>query len=244
MESDNAIELRDVSITFNLSKEKVDNLKEYVLKLVRGQLLFQEYHALSNISFEVKKGEVFGLVGLNGAGKSTLLKIIAGVLKPTKGSVNINGSLAPLIELGAGFNPNLTGRENIYLNGAVLGYSNQFMKDRFERILDFSELHEFIDVPLKNYSSGMLARLGFSIATIIEPEILLVDEVLSVGDFKFKAKCEAHIQSMISKGSTVLFVSHSTSDVKNICDRALLLDKGKVVMIDDTSTVLAEYEQR
>jgi len=244
MESDIAIEVSNVSMTFNLSKERVDSLKEYVLKLIKGQLLYQEFSALSNVSFQVRKREVLALVGLNGAGKSTLLKIIAGVLKPTSGHVKINGTVAPLIELGAGFNPNLTGRENIFLNGAVLGYSNQFMKEKFEEILEFSELHEFIDVPLKNYSSGMLARLGFSIATIVEPEILLVDESLSVGDYKFKKKSEARIQSMIKNGATVLFVSHSTNDIRKICNRALLLDRGELVMIDDVETVLNEYEKR
>jgi ABC-type polysaccharide/polyol phosphate transport system, ATPase component len=244
MESDIAIEVSNVSMTFNLSKERVDNLKEYVLKVIKGQLRYQEFSALSNVSFQVRKREVFALVGLNGAGKSTLLKIIAGVLKPTSGHVKINGTIAPLIELGAGFNPNLTGRENIFLNGAVLGYSKQFMKEKYEEILDFSELHEFIDVPLKNYSSGMLARLGFSIATVVEPEILLVDESLSVGDYRFKQKCEARIQSMIKNGATVLFVSHSTNDIRKICNRALLLEKGKIVMIDDVETVLREYQNR
>ncbi|CAG5088730.1 O-antigen ABC transporter, ATP-binding protein RfbB [Thermobacillus xylanilyticus] len=244
MDSDIAIEVCNVSMTFNLSKERVDSLKEYVLKMIKGELLYQEFTALSNVSFQVRKKEVLALVGLNGAGKSTLLKIIAGVLKPTKGHVKINGTVAPLIELGAGFNPNLTGRENIFLNGAVLGYSNQFMKEKFEEIVDFSGLHEFIDVPLKNYSSGMLARLGFSIATVVEPEILLVDEALSVGDYRFMQKCEARIQSMIKNGATVLFVSHSTSDIRKICNRALLLERGKVVMIDDVETVLKEYQKR
>lgn len=181
-----AIEVKDVSMTFNMSQEKVDNLKEHILKLIKGQLFYQEFNALKNISFEIKKGEVFGLVGLNGAGKSTLLKVIAGVLKPTSGTVVVNGTIAPLIELSAGFNLDLTGRENIFLNGAVFGHSNKFMSECFDRIVDFSELHEFIDVPLKNYSSGMLARLAFSIATIVDPDILIVDEVLSVGDFKFQ----------------------------------------------------------
>jgi ABC-2 type transport system ATP-binding protein len=241
-ESDIAIDINNVSMIFNLSQEKVDNLKEYILKLIKGQLLFQEFRALTNITFQVRKGEVFGLVGLNGAGKSTLLKIIAGVMKPTSGTVNIQGNMAPLIELGAGFNPSLTGRENIFLNGAILGHSKQFMSDLIQEIIEFSELHEFIDVPLKNYSSGMLSRLGFAIATAVDPDILIVDEVLSVGDHRFKEKSKAHIMSLINKGTTVLFVSHSASEVMDLCDRALLLEKGKVVMIDNTAKVMAKYE--
>jgi ABC-2 type transport system ATP-binding protein len=242
MNPNNAIEVQNVSMTFNLSQEKIDNLKEYMVKFIKGQLLYQEFQALTDISFNIKKGEVFGLVGLNGAGKSTLLKIIAGVLKPTKGKVTVNGSMAPLIELGAGFNMELTGRENIFLNGAVLGHSKKFMKECFDHIVEFSELNNFIDVPLKNYSTGMLSRLAFSIATVVEPDILIVDEVLSVGDFKFQEKCESHIMTLIERGTTVLFVSHSFNQVEKLCDRALLLENGKVTLLGDVTEVLAQYE--
>ncbi|MBU9706512.1 ABC transporter ATP-binding protein [Paenibacillus sp. AK121] len=242
MGSELAIEVKDVSMTFNMSEERIDNLKEHILKLIKGQLFYQEFNALKNISFNIKKGEVFGLVGLNGAGKSTLLKIIAGVLKPTSGTVAVNGTIAPLIELSAGFNLDLTGRENIYLNGAVFGHSNKFMSECFDRIVNFSELHEFIDVPLKNYSSGMLARLAFSIATIVDPDILIVDEVLSVGDFRFQEKCEAYISSLINKGTTVLFVSHSMEQVEKLCQRALLLNKGELVLVDEISKVVETYK--
>lgn len=228
---------------FNLSSEKIDNLKEYFVKLLKGRLFFEEFMALQNVSFKVKKGEIFGLVGLNGSGKSTMLKIIAGVLKPTKGKVKVVGSMAPLIELSAGFNINLTGRENIFLNGSILGYPKQFMKEKFDEIVDFSELHNFIDVPIKNYSSGMLARLGFSIATLIKPEILIVDEVLSVGDFKFKEKCENRIKELINEGTTVLFVSHSAKQIEELCHRAVWLDKGKVRMLGDTKEVMAAYRK-
>ncbi|MFB5674654.1 ABC transporter ATP-binding protein [Paenibacillus terreus] len=242
--SDNyVIEVDNVSMMFNLSTEKIDNFKEYFVKLIKGKLFFEEFMALQNVSFNVKKGEIFGLVGLNGSGKSTMLKIIAGVLKPTKGRVQVTGTMAPLIELSAGFNINLTGRENIFLNGSVLGYSNQFMKEKFDEIVDFAELHSFIDVPIKNYSSGMLARLGFSIATLIKPEILIVDEVLSVGDFKFKEKCEKRIKDLISEGTTVLFVSHSAKQVEELCHRVVWLDKGEVKMLGETKEVMAAYRQ-
>mgnify|MGYP000091069917 CR=1 FL=1 len=241
MESEYILEVNNISMMFNLSTEKVDNLKEYIIKLIKGKLFFHEFYALDNVSFKVKKGEVFGLVGLNGAGKSTLLKIIAGVLKPTKGEVIVRGSMAPLIELGAGFNLQLSARENIFLNGAVLGYSNQFMRERFNDIVDFSELHEFIDVPIKNYSSGMISRLAFSIATLVNPDILIVDEVLSVGDYKFRAKCENRIKELLMNGTTVLLVSHSSQQIEKLCDRVLWLEKGKVKMIGDTKEVLRQY---
>jgi ABC-2 type transport system ATP-binding protein len=235
------IEVDHVHMRFNLSKEKVDNLKEYFVKLVKRQLLFQEFYALQDVSFAVKKGEVFGLVGFNGAGKSTLLKLIAGVLKPTIGKVRVNGSVAPLIELGAGFDMNMTGRENIFLNGAILGYPREFMNKKFDEILNFSELDNFIDVPLKNYSSGMIARLGFSIATIVDPDILIVDEVLSVGDIKFQQKCHTKIQEMLNNNTTVLFVSHSLGQVQSLCNRVLWLDKGKVKMVGETKQVCGQY---
>lgn len=237
MKNDIMVSVEDVSMRFNLGQEKIDNLKEYVIKFFKKQLLFKEFWALNDISLEVKKGEVFGIVGYNGSGKSTLLKIIAGVMKPTKGKVKVSGTMAPLIELGAGFDQNLTGRENVYLNGAILGYTKKKLDDAFDEILEFSELGDFIDVPVKNYSSGMVARLAFSIATIVEPEILIVDEVLSVGDYKFQAKCQDKIKKVIEKGTTVLFVSHSIKQVEELCDRVAWIDKGHLKMIGDSETV-------
>lgn len=228
MEKDTMISVDNVSMKFNLGQEKIDSLKEYTIKFLKRQLLYREFWALNNISLEIKKGEVFGIVGYNGSGKSTLLKIIAGVMKPTQGKVKVGGSMAPLIELGAGFDPNLTGRENVYLNGAILGYSRQKLESSFDEILEFSELGSFIDVPIKNYSSGMVARLAFSIATIVEPEILIVDEVLSVGDYKFQQKCQDKLRNMITRGVTVLFVSHSIKQVEDLCDRVAWIDKGQL----------------
>ncbi|MEJ3718845.1 ABC transporter ATP-binding protein [Paenibacillus polymyxa] len=235
------IEVENVSMLFNLSSEKIDNFKEYFVKLLKRQLFYNEFIALKDVSFRVEKGDILGLVGLNGAGKSTLLKIIAGVLKPTTGSVSVKGSMAPLIELGAGFNLDLSAEENIYLNGAVLGYSRDFMKQKYSEIVDFSELHEFMNVPIKNYSSGMIARLAFSIATIIEPDILIVDEVLAVGDYKFQEKCKIKINSLLSKGTTVLFVSHSSAQVKEICNKAIWIEKGKIVMVGTADEVVDRY---
>ena len=237
---DKAVEVKNVSISFNLGKEKILSLKEYIIKLVKKELFFEEFKALDDISFDIKKGEVFGIVGLNGAGKSTLLKIIAGVMKPDKGTVKTFGSIAPLIELGAGFDMELTAYENIFLNGAVLGYSKQFMKSKLNEIIDFSELYDFIDVPIKNFSSGMVARLGFSIATIVEPNILIVDEILSVGDFKFQEKCNERINNMMENGTTIIIVSHSIEQIEEICDRALLMEHGKIIKLGDAKTV-CEY---
>lgn len=237
---DKAVEVKNVSISFNLGKEKILSLKEYIIKLVKKELFFEEFKALDDISFDIKKGEVFGIVGLNGAGKSTLLKIIAGVMKPDKGTVKTFGSIAPLIELGAGFDMELTAYENIFLNGSVLGYSKQFMKSKLNEIIDFSELYDFIDVPIKNFSSGMVARLGFSIATIVEPNILIVDEILSVGDFKFQEKCNERINKMMENGTTIIIVSHSIEQIEEICDRALLIEHGKIIKLGDAKTV-CEY---
>ena len=237
MKSDIMVSVDKVSMRFNLGQEKIDSLKEYVIKLVKKQLLYKEFWALNDISLEVKRGEVFGIVGYNGSGKSTLLKIIAGVMKPTKGNVKVNGTMAPLIELGAGFDNNLTGRENVYLNGAILGYPKQRLEEAFQEILEFSELGDFIDVPVKNYSSGMVARLAFSIATIVEPQILIVDEVLSVGDYKFQEKCQNKIRKVIEQGTTVLFVSHSIQQVEDLCDRVAWIDKGHLKMVGDSETV-------
>lgn len=224
------IEVENLSIRYNKSSERVDNIKEYIIRRLKGQMKFEEFWALNDVSFSIGKGETVGIIGLNGSGKSTLLKVIAGVLKPAKGNVSVYGSVAPLIELGAGFDPDLSARENIYLNGAVLGYNRKRMEELFEEIVEFSELRDFLDVPVKNFSSGMQARLGFSIATSIIPDILIVDEVLGVGDYKFQEKCHNRMQEIISSGATVLFVSHSINQVKEICKRAIWVDGGKIVM--------------
>lgn len=237
------IDLSDISMTYRLYQEKVDSIKEYFIRMVKQELQYKEHKALSNISFQVKKGEIMGVIGLNGAGKSTLLKIVAGILKPTSGRIAVRGSMAPLIELGAGFDEHLTGRENIYLNGSLLGHSNKFMREKEKDIIEFSELNEFIDVPVKNYSSGMKARLGFSIATCVNPDVLIVDEVLSVGDFKFQQKCQARMQELLGGGTTVLFVSHSLGEIERLCGRAVWLEKGQIRMIDETKEVLREFKQ-
>lgn len=239
----NMIEIENLSMCFNMSSEKVNGLKEYIIKLAKKELFFEEFWALKDISFNVKKGEIFGIVGLNGAGKSTMLKVIAGVLKPTKGSVKVYGSIAPLIELGAGFDMELTGSENIFLNGAILGYSRDFIKVKYDEIIDFSELDGFMDVPIKNYSSGMIARLGFSIATLVKPEILIVDEILGVGDYKFQEKCEKKINEMLSGGTTVIMVSHSQGQIEKMCHRVLWLEKGHMEMCGTTEEVMKKYIQ-
>lgn len=239
-----AVEVNHVSMKYNMSTQKVDSLKEYFIKLVKKELKYKEFWALRDIDLSIEKGDRLGILGLNGAGKSTLLKIIAGVQKPTEGNVNVRGKIAPLLELGAGFEGEYTGIENIYLYGSVLGYHRDFINEKFNEIVEFSELGEFIKVPLKNYSSGMKSRLGFSIATIVEPDVLILDEVLSVGDAKFKKKCEAKIQSMFDKGVTVLFVSHSLAQVKKICNKAILLEKGQLIANGSIDEVSAIYEEK
>lgn len=236
-----AIAVENMSMMFNLNKEKIDNLKEYFIKLVTHKLHFTEFWALRDISFTVEKGDRVGILGFNGAGKSTLLKVIAGVLKPTEGSVKVNGIIAPMLELGAGFDMNYSGKENIFLYGATMGYSRKFIESKYNEIVEFSELGDFIEVPVKNYSSGMRARLGFAIATAVEPEILILDEVLSVGDAKFRKKSEAKIRSMFDKGITVLFVSHSVDQVLNICNKAIILDHGKIIASGDAEEICAKY---
>ena len=238
------IKVDHVSMKFNLSQEKVDNLKEYIIKMIKGELNYNEFWALQDVSFKVRKGDRVGILGFNGAGKSTLLKIVSGVLKPTKGTVVTKGKIAPMLELGAGFDPQYTGSENIYLYGAMLGYSKEFIDQKYEEIVDFSGIRRFMDTPVKNYSSGMKARLGFAIATVVEPEILILDEVLSVGDKKFKKKSEKKIKSMFDQGVTVLFVSHSLPQIKRICNKAILLEGGRLIAAGDVEEIAEIYEEK
>lgn len=240
------IEVDNVSMKFNLGIEKNFSLKLFFINLFKpkSKRPKKEYFwALKDVAFHVKPGEVVGFIGNNGAGKSTLLKVIAGVMKPTKGKVTVNGNICPMIELGAGFDMELTARENIYLNGAVLGYTKEFIDNKFDEIVDFSELREFLDVPVRNFSSGMTARLAFSIATVVEPEILIVDEILSVGDIAFQAKSEAKMKSMIEGGTTVLYVSHSINSIKNICTRAIWIENGKILKDGAAMDVCDEYSK-
>lgn len=238
------IEVKDVSMRFNLAREKTESIKEYFVKLMKGQLHFTEFYALKNISFTVEKGEAVALIGPNGCGKSTTLKTIAGVLYPTTGSVQVHGDIAPLIELGAGFDVDLTARENIFLNGAVLGHDHAFMEEHFNSIMDFAELWEFVDVPVKNFSSGMIARLGFAIATEVTAEVLIVDEILAVGDFKFQQKCHERMDRMLANGTTLLLVSHSDEQVRQLCSRAIWIDHGVVQMDGPVNAVCDAYKAK
>lgn len=242
MREETMIEVKNVSMVFNLATERVDTLKEYVLKLAKHQLMVQKFYALRDINLEIERGEAVALIGVNGSGKSTLLKVIAGVLHPTTGSVQVHGSIAPMIELGAGFDPELTARENIFLNGAVLGHGRKFMEAHFQSIVDFAELWDFVDVPVKNFSSGMVARLGFAIATEIKADVLIVDEVLSVGDFRFQEKCKKRMEEMMSGGTTLLFVSHSTEQVRQLCKKAVWLKRGDIVKLGEVDAVCDAYE--
>lgn len=235
------VDVDHVTIRFNLSSQKVDNLKEYLVKLMKRELMFQEFLAVKDVSFQVRAGEAWGLIGVNGSGKSTMLKAISGIMKPYKGTITVNGSVAPLIELGAGFDPECTARENIFLNGCVLGHSEKFMQEHFDEIVDFAELHQFLDSPLKNYSSGMKARLGFSVATMVKPDILIVDEILSVGDYKFKQKCMKRMDELLDGGTTLLYVSHSIDEVKQLCDHAIWIDKGIAKMQGNAIEVCDAY---
>ena len=237
------VDVDHVTIRFNLASQKVDNLKEYLVKVIKRELLFQEFLAVKDVSFQVRAGEAWGLIGSNGSGKSTMLKAISGIMKPYKGTITVNGSVAPLIELGAGFDPECTARENIFLNGCVLGHSEKFMKDHFDEIVEFAELQQFLDSPIKNYSSGMKARLGFSVATMVKPDILIVDEILSVGDYKFKQKCMKRMEELLSGGTTLLYVSHNIEEVMRLCDHAVWIDKGVARMIGDASEVCDAYMQ-
>jgi len=235
MDNQDVIKVDHVSMRFSLASERVDSFKEYVIKTLKRQLSYGEFWALKDVSFNVKRGEALGLIGLNGSGKSTMLKVIAGVLKPTQGSVQVIGTVAPLIELGAGFDMNLTAEENVFLNGALLGYSREMMEQYYD------DIHDFMNVPVKNFSSGMVSRLGFSIATIGTPDILIVDEVLSVGDFRFQEKCQARIKRMLDNGTTLLFVSHSIQQVEELCDKVVWLEKGVVKMFGDSKNIAEIY---
>lgn len=244
MKPEVVIKVDHATVRFNLATERVDSIKEYVIKLLKKELLFQEFFALKDASFEVRKGEAWGLIGHNGAGKSTMLKLICQIIEPYKGSVTVKGRISPLIELGAGFDMDMTARENIHLNGAVLGYSEEFINQHFDEIVDFAEIREFLDVPLKNFSSGMTARLGFAIATIVKPDILIVDEVLSVGDISFQKKCEKRMNEMLKDGVTLLYVSHSIESVRKLCDHVIWIEHGEVQMAGDTEDICNQYVER
>lgn len=237
------IQVENVSMQFYMASEKVDNLKEYFVKKIKGHISYDSLWALRHVSFEMYAGESVALVGLNGSGKSTFLKILAGVLKQTEGTVKIEGKVAPLIELGAGFDIDLTARENVWLNGAILGYNRAMMKEHYDEIVAFSGLEEFMDIPIKNFSSGMLARLAFSVMTFGTPDILIVDEVLSVGDFRFQEKCERRIQNMMKEDTSILFVSHSIEQVQKLCKRAIWIEKGHIVKAGTTEEVCPEYRE-
>lgn len=238
------LEAKNVSMRFNLNSEKIYDLKEFIIRALKGKLHYEEFWALKDVSFELLRGESIGIIGLNGAGKSTLLRLIAGVQKPTKGEIRTYGTIAPLIELGAGFDAELTARDNIYLNGAFLGFNRKMMNEKLDEIIEFSELHEFIDVPLKNFSSGMHARLGFAIATLVKPDLLLVDEVLSVGDFRFQEKCEKRINDIISGGTSVVFVSHSIEQVERLCNKVLWLDNHTTKMLGESSHICELFKKQ
>ena len=243
-QNDITISAHDVAMRFRLTDDKILSLKEFVTRRIRGKIKTNEFWALKGVSFDVYKGEVLGIIGRNGSGKSTLLKCISGILKPTRGSVTCHGNIVPMLELGSGFDPDLTGRENVFLNGAILGYTEEFLKEKFDEIHAFSELGDFIDVPIRNYSSGMMARLAFSVATVVNPQILIVDEILSVGDESFQVKSRARMMELMSGGTTVLFVSHSLSQIREMCDHVLWLDSGEVKMYGETQEVCDGYAQR
>jgi len=219
------IKVSNVSMKYIITHDRIQSLKEFTVAFLKRKLVYEEFWALKGISFEVEKGEVMGIIGRNGAGKSTLLKIISGILKPTEGSVQLKGNIVPMLELGSGFDYDLTGRENIFLNGSILGYSERFLKGKFDEIVEFAELDKFIDVPIRNYSSGMLMRLAFSIATVVEPDILIVDEILAVGDEAFQSKSKARMLELMGGGTTVLFVSHNLDQIREICNRVIWLDE-------------------
>ena len=236
------IEVKNVSMRFRMANDRVSGIKEYVIQRLSGKLKYTEFEALKDVSFTVHKGEVVGLIGHNGAGKSTILKVISGILRPSEGSVTVRGSIVPMLELGSGFDMDLTGNENIFLNGAILGYSEEFLKAKYQEIVDFSELSpDFLNMPLRNYSSGMMARLAFSVATVVEPEVLIVDEVLAVGDADFQKKSVKRMMELMSGGTTVLFVSHNLEQIKKMCNRVVWLDHGRLVEEGSSGAVCADY---
>ena len=235
------IQIQDVTMRFRMSNDRIMSLKEFVTTALRGKLKYKEFEALKHVSFTVNRGETVGIIGRNGSGKSTMLKIISGIMKPTEGSVSVNGNIVPMLELGSGFDMDLTGRENIFLNGAILGYTEAFLKEKYDEIVAFSELGEFIDVPIRNYSSGMLMRLAFSVAAMVEPEVLIADEILAVGDEEFQHKSLNRMKEMMSGGTTVLLVSHSLDQIREVCDRVVWLDHGDVKMIGDVTEVCDAY---
>jgi len=235
------IKVDKVSVQYRMTKERITSFKEYVMKFLTRQIKYEEFWALKDVSFEVNKGEVVGIIGRNGAGKSTLLKVISGILRPTEGSVVCNGSIVPMLELGSGFDMELNGRENVYLNGAILGYSEDYINKKYNEIVEFSELGRFIESPLRTYSSGMLMRLAFSIATVVNPDILIVDEILAVGDVSFQEKSKARMLELMGGGTTVLFVSHSIDQIKEMCNKVIWLDNGRLKMIGEAETVCDQY---
>ena len=236
------IRANDISMRYLMTYDRIQSIKEYIVQMLRGKIKYEEFWALKNVSFEVERGEVVGIIGHNGAGKSTLLKVISGILKPTCGSLEVHGNVVPMLELGSGFDHDLTGRENIFLNGSILGYSEKYLKEKYEQIVEFSELGKFIDVPIRNYSSGMLMRLAFSIATVVQPEILIVDEILAVGDAAFQEKSKTRMLELMGGGTTVLFVSHSLEQIREMCDRVIWLEHGQIKAIGATKEICDAYE--
>ncbi len=236
------IRANDISMRYLMTYDRIQSIKEYIVQMLRGKIKYEEFWALKNVSFEVERGEVVGIIGHNGAGKSTLLKVISGILKPTGGELEVHGNVVPMLELGSGFDHDLTGRENIFLNGSILGYSEKYLKEKYDQIVEFSELGKFIDVPIRNYSSGMLMRLAFSIATVVQPEILIVDEILAVGDAAFQEKSKARMLELMSGGTTVLFVSHSLEQIREMCDRVIWLEHGQIKAIGATKEICDAYE--
>ncbi len=244
MGNDNiCIRVENASVRFNMASEKIDSLKEYAIKLIRRELMFQEFFALRNIDLKIRQGESWAFVGRNGAGKSTLLKLICRILTPYEGKVTVKGSIAPMIELGAGFDPNLTAEENIFINGCIMGHSREFMREHFDEIVEFAQLQDFLKMPIKNYSSGMRARLGFAVATMVKPDILIVDEVLAVGDAAFRKRCNERMKEMLADGTTLLFVSHNNNDVRALCKNAVWLDHGQIHAIGTADEICTAYEE-
>ena len=235
------IKANHITVSYRMSHDKIQSIKEYLVAMLKRKLKYEEFHALKDVSFEIKKGEVVGIIGNNGAGKSTLLKVISGILRPTRGSVEVSGNVVPMLELGSGFDFDLTGRENVFLNGSILGYSESFLKSKYNEIVEFSELGDFIDIPMRNYSSGMIMRLAFSIASMVSPDILIVDEILAVGDAAFQEKSYARMTELMSHGTTVLLVSHNIDQIRSLCDRVVWLDHGTVVAVGDTQEICDRY---